>query len=149
MLKARDVMSKDVVTVNPDTSIEEAAKIMSENKISGLPVVESGKLVGIISEKDLIMKDKKLHFPDYINILGGIIYLESYKKFEEDFKKFIAIKVGELMTRKVVTIKPDTPIDEIASIMSDRDINRLPVLEDDRIIGIVTRADLVRNMAKG
>jgi len=148
MLKAKDIMTEDVVTIEPEASVEEAAKILSENDISGLPVVKNGKVLGIISEKDLIIKDKKLHFPDYIDLLGGIIYLESYKKFEEEFKKFIAVNVEELMTEDVITISPDTPVEDIATIMVEEEVNRIPVVESGKLVGIVTRADLVRDLAE-
>ena len=149
MLTARDVMSTDVKTVSPDMSVEEAAKVMSDNNVSGLPVVnDDGELVGILSEKDMIIKDKKLHFPDYINVLGGIIYLESYKKFEEEFKKYIAVDVKGLMTKDVITISPEETLEEIANLMVEEDINRLPVVEDGKLIGIVTRGDLVKDIAQ-
>ena len=147
MKKAKEVMTTEVVTVSPDTSVEEAAKIMSEHEISGLPVVTNQQLLGVVTEKDLIMKNKRLNSPGYINILDGIIYLESPKKFEKEFRKFIAVDVEDLMTREVITVEPDTPLDEVATIMVEEDINRLPVLDGDRLVGIVTRADVVRNMA--
>ena len=146
---ARDIMTENVVTIEPEASVEEAAKILSENNVSGLPVVEENKLVGIISETDLIIKDKKLHFPDYINLLGGIIYLESHKKFEKEFKKYIAVKVKELMTEEVKTINPDTSEEDIATIMVEENINRLPVVDEEgNLLGIVTRADLLKNLAE-
>ncbi len=146
MLTAKDIMSKEVVSVTPDTSVEDAAKIMSKKGVSGLPVVSDGKLVGIVTEKDLIMKNKKLNTPDHINILGGIIFLENPRKFREEFKKFIAINVEDLMTEEVVTVNPDTPVDEIATIMVEKDVNRLPVIKNEKMVGIVARADLVKNM---
>lgn len=149
MLKVKDIMSKDVKTLAPDTSVEEAAKILSETGISGLPVVKDGKLVGIVSESDLIVKDKKLHFPDYINVIGGIIYLESYKKFREEFKKFIAVEVKDLMTEDVITISPEATVEDAATLMSDEDVNRLPVVEGDKLVGIVTRGDIVKDLARG
>lgn len=148
MQTAKDIMTSEVITVGPDTSVEEAAEIMSENDISGLPVIEEGNLIGIVTEKDLIIKNKKLHFPDYINLIGGIIYLESYKKFQEEFKKYVAVKVEQLMTKDVETISPDTPVEEIADLMSREEVNRLPVLDGDKLVGIVTRKDLIDNMAK-
>ena len=147
MLKAEDIMTKEVITVSPEVTVEKAAKILSENNISGVPVVDNGELKGIISEKDLIVKDKKLHFPDYIPFLDGIIYLDNYKKFEKEFKKFIAVNVEDLMTEDVVTISPDTPVDEIATLMVEKEVNRIPVVEEGKIAGIVTRADLVRDLA--
>ena len=148
MLIAEEIMTKEVVTVTPDTSVEDAARIMSDNNVSGLPVVESGELLGIVSEKDLIMKNKRLNSPGYINILDGIIFLESPRKFEEKLKKFVANEVGDLMTKEVITIDPDTPLEEIATLMVEEDVNRLPVLKDGEMIGIVTRGDVVSKMAE-
>lgn len=148
MKTANDIMTKEVITVDPETSVEEAAELMSQYNVSGLPVLENGKLIGIVTEKDLIVKDKKLHFPEYINLIGGIIYLESYKKFQEEFKKYIAVKVKDLMTKHVETIKPDTSVSEIADLMSKEEVNRLPVLDGDELVGIVTRGDLIKNMSK-
>lgn len=148
MLHAKDIMTEEVITVKPETSVEDAAKILSKHGISGLPVVDDqDSLVGIVTEKDLIIKDKKLHFPDYINILGGIIYIESHQKFVEEFKKYIAVKVEELMTKRVLTIVPETPIDEIADLMTEKEINRLPVIDKDKLVGIVTRADIVKHIS--
>lgn len=146
MLTAQDIMNQDVVTVTPKTSVEEAADIMSQENVSGLPVVQDGKLIGVVSEKDLIIKNKKLNSPGFINILDGV-FLKNPRKFEEEFKKFIAVDVKDLMTEEVVQINLDTPLDEIASLMVDKDVNRLPVVEDDKLVGIVTRGDIVRNMA--
>ena len=148
MKTAKDIMTEEVITIDPGTSVEEAAELMSQYNVSGLPVLENGKLVGIVTEKDLIIKDKKLHFPEYINLIGGIIYLESYKKFQEEFKKYIAVKVNDLMTKHVETINPDTPVSEIAELMSREEVNRLPVLDGDELVGIVTRGDLIKNMSK-
>lgn len=148
MKTAKDIMTEEVITIDPETSVEEAAELMSQYNVSGLPVLENGKLVGIVTEKDLIIKDKKLHFPEYINLIGGIIYLESYKKFQEEFKKYIAVKVNDLMTKHVETINPDTPVSEIAELMSREEVNRLPVLDGDELVGIVTRGDLIKNMSK-
>ncbi len=148
MITAKDIMTTDVITIDPETSVKKAANIMSENDISGLPVVKDGELVGIVTENDLIIKDKKLHFPEYINVIGGIIYLESYKKFEEEFKKFIAVKVGELMTKDVITASPNDPIEDLATTMHQEDVNRLPVVDNaGQLIGIVTRANIVKHIA--
>ena len=148
MITAKDIMTTDVITIDPETSVKEAANIMSDNGISGLPVVKNGELVGIVTENDLIIKDKKLHFPEYINVIGGIIYLESYKKFEEEFKKFIAVKVGELMTKDVITASPNDPIEDLATIMHQEDVNRLPVVDNaGQLIGIVTRGNIVKHIA--
>ncbi len=148
MVVAKDIMTTDVITVDPETSVKDAANIMSEHGISGLPVVRDNKLVGIVTENDLIIKDKKLHFPEYINVLGGIIYLESYKKFEEEFKKFTAVKVKELMTTDVITANPEDSIEDLATIMHQKNINRIPVVDNaGQMIGIVTRNNIVKHIA--
>ncbi len=148
MLKARDIMTEDVITISPDTTVEDAARILAENQISGVPVVRDNRLVGIVSERDIIMKDKKLSFPDYINILGGIIYLGNIRKFEEEFKKYLSVTVEGLMTTNPKTVGPDATVEEIATLMVEKEINRLPVVDEGRLVGIITRADLVRKMAK-
>jgi CBS domain-containing protein len=147
---ARDIMTKDVVTIDQDASIENLSEILLQNKISGVPVVDkNGNLAGIVTEADIIVKDTDLHFPRYFKLLDGIIYLESLNRFRENLRKHLAIRVGDIMTTKVRTISPDTPVSEIAEIMLASKINRLPVLDDNgKLAGIVTRADIVKSMIK-
>lgn len=145
---AKDIMTKDVITVNSKATIKEVAQILTEKKISGVPIVDDGKLVGIVSEGDLIIKDKKLHVPSFINVLDAIIYLESPKKFEEELKKVTAVEVKDLMTKKVVTITEDTDIEEVATIMVEKGISRVPVVRDNKIVGIVSRGDIVKSLAR-
>ena len=145
---AKDIMTKDVITINNDSSIEELSEILLKNKISGVPVTdENGRLAGIVTEADIIVKDTELHFPRYFKLLDAIIYLESLNKFRDNLKKHLATKVQDIMTIKVRTVNPDTPVSEIAEIMLEERINRLPVLDDSgNIAGIVTRADIVKSM---
>jgi CBS domain-containing protein len=147
-LTAKDIMTKKVITINKDVSIEKLSELLLENKISGVPVVdEKDKVVGIVTEADIIVQDTELHFPRYFKLLDGIIYLESLNKFRDNLKKHLAIKVEDIMTKKVKTIVADTPVSEIAEIMLDDRINRLPVIDDDNnLVGIVTRADIVKSM---
>jgi CBS domain-containing protein len=147
-LTARDIMTKEVITISPDTSIEALSEILIENKISGVPVVDGrGILAGIVTEADIIVRDTDLHFPRYFKLLDAIIYLESLNKFRDNLKKHLATKVEDIMTKKVKTIKPDTPVSEIAEIMLAEKINRLPVVDkNDKVKGIVTRADIVKSM---
>ena len=149
--KAADIMTKDVITVKKETSIGELSELLVKNKISGVPVVDDGgHIAGIVTEADIIVKDTELHFPRYFKLLDGIIYLESLNKFKLNLKKHLAIKVEDIMTEKVKTIKPDTPVKEIADLMLSMKINRLPVVDDDnKVVGIVTRADIVKSMMLG
>lgn len=143
-----DIMSKDLLTLTPDQDVREAATIMAAKGIGGAPVLENGRLVGIVTEDDLIMKDVKIHFPTFIHLLDGFIYLESIKRFEEQFRKMIGAKVKDVMTVEVSTIRSDAPIAEAATKLVDEDISRLPVVDEtETVIGIVTKADLVKAIA--
>ena len=147
-LTAKDIMTEDVITISKDASIDQLSELLVKNKISGVPVLdENKKLVGIVTEADIIIKDSDLQFPRYFKLLDAIIYLDSLNKFRNNLKKHLAVKVEEIMTTKVRTVSPDTSLSEVANIMLDRRINRLPVLDQNgRITGIVTRADIVRSM---
>ena len=146
----KDIMIKEVIAIQNDASVEELSSLLIENKISGVPVVDkSGKLVGIATEGDLIIRDSDLHFPRYFKLLDGIIYLESLNKFKKNLKKYLGTKVGDVMTTDIKTVKEDTPVSEAANLMIRYNINRLPVMdEDDNMVGIVTRADIVKSMIK-
>lgn len=148
-LTARDIMVTDVISVGLDTSIEELSDILLKNRISGTPVVdEDDRLIGIVSEADIIVKDSDLHFPRIFKLLGGIIYLESLNKFKKNLVKHMATKVKDIMTKKVKTAGPDTPVNKIADMMLEDNINRVPVIdEDNKVLGIITRADLVRTIS--
>jgi len=147
MLKAVDIMTKEVKTVTEETSVRDLARILTENRIGSVPVVDAdGKLIGIVTESDLIEQDKNLHIPTVISLFDWIIYLESEKKFERELKRMTARTVGDIYTRDVITIAPSTPVSEIADTMSNRKIHTLPVVDEGRLVGIVSRIDLIRSM---
>lgn len=147
-LTARDIMTENVITVKKDSSIEDLSEVLLKNKISGVPVTDSdGKIAGIVTEADIIVQDTDLHFPRYFKLLDAIIYLDSLNRFRDSLKKHLATKVEDIMVKKVRTISPDTTVSDIAELMLELKVNRLPVVdEDDNILGIVTRADIVRSM---
>lgn len=145
---AKEVMTSDVVVVSRETTVTEVARLLVEHKVSGFPVVdEEHRVVGMVSEGDLIYQDKKLHSPAFLEILGGVIYLENPQRVASDLKKMTAVRVAEIMTTKVYSVKEDTPVEDIATIMVERQVNRVPVLTaDGRLAGIVSRQDLVKAM---
>lgn len=148
-LKVREIMQTEVISVGPETTVGELADMLAKNKISGVPVVdERGGVLGMVSEADIILQDADLHFPYYIQFLESVIYLQSVRKFEERFRKAFGSKVTEVMSDEVVTISPDASVREAATIMADRKINRLPVTDGGRLVGIVTRGDIVRAIAE-
>lgn len=146
MLKAKDIMTRDVITVRPESTVKELARLLIENKISGVPVVsEDKKLVGIVTENDLISKNKRLHIPTIMRLFDAFILLGS-GRMEDEIKKMAATIVDEICTKKVVTIREDMTLEEIATIMAEQHIHLLPVLRDGTVVGIVGKADMVRAM---
>jgi len=148
MLKVKDIMTKDVVTVTKETTVMELAKIFAERHLSSLPVVDqNGELIGIVTETDLVEQDKNLHIPTVISIFDWVIYLESDKKFEKELKKMTGRTVGDIYSNDAVTVSTDSTIADVADLLSSRKINALPVVEGNKLVGIVSRIDLIRSMA--
>ena len=144
MNTAEKIMTTDVITVSPNTEIVKAAKIMMEKRINGLPVVDSGKLVGILCQSDLIAQQKKFPIPSLFTFLDGYISLTSEKHLEKEVQKIAAATVDQAMTPHPVTVSPSTPIEEIASLMVDRNFHTLPVLVEGKLVGIVGKEDLLK-----
>ncbi|MBE0429385.1 MAG: CBS domain-containing protein [Thermoleophilia bacterium] len=148
-LTAAEIMQTKVFTIHQDATIGELSALLSKNHISGVPVVDDdNRVVGIVSEGDLVSLDADIHFPHYIELLGNIIYLESVKKYEERLAQAAAARVRDIMTKNVRTVQKDTTLSEIATLMTEKQVNRLPVLDGDVLVGIVARADVVRASAR-
>ncbi|NMG58755.1 CBS domain-containing protein [Geitlerinema sp. P-1104] len=145
-----DVMSHDPVVVTPETPIQEAIQIIAERRISGLPVVnDQGKLVGMLSETDLMWRETGATPPAYITILDSVIYLENPKHYEKQLHKVLGQTVQEVMSKgHMFTTTPQTALREAARLMHEKKVHRLPVLgEGDRVVGILSRGDIIRAMA--
>ncbi|MEJ1934447.1 CBS domain-containing protein [Nostoc sp. NIES-2111] len=144
-----DVMSHNPVVVKPETPLQEAIKILAERRISGLPVVDNdGKLLGIISETDLMWQETGVTPPAYIMFLDSVIYLQNPTAYDRDLHKALGQTVGEVMSKNPVTITPEESVKQAAQLMHDRKVHRLPVLDDaGQVIGILTRGDIIRAMA--
>jgi CBS domain-containing protein len=144
-----DVMSHDPIVVKPETPLKEAIHLIADKRVSGLPVVdEQGKLVGVISETDLMWQETGATPPPYIMVLDSVIYLENPARYEQELHKALGQTVGEVMTSEAITTKPDQPLREAAQLMHDRDVRRLPVIDPTgKVVGILTRGDIVRFMA--
>lgn len=146
---AKDIMTKDVITVRPDDDVEKVAQLLLENQISGIPVVdEDHHILGIITEKDLMVKATELKVPFYLTLFDSIIFLENPIRFKNDLKKYTAYRVKEAMTTKVHSVEEDVPVSEIAEIMRKQKINRVPVVRHGKLIGIVTRNDILKVLIK-
>lgn len=144
-----DMMSRNPVVVKRETSLTEAIKILAERRISGLPVVDdSGKLIGIISETDLMWQETGVTPPAYIMFLDSVIYLQNPATYERDLHKALGQTVGEVMSKDPITIAPDKSLRDAAKLMHDKNIHRLPILDSEgQVIGILTRGDIIRAMA--
>lgn len=147
MLRAKDIMTEDVITVSPSMTIEELARVLMKNQISGAPVVdEDGSLIGIVTENDLITKNKRLHIPTILRLFDAFIPLGT-SRLEKEIKKMTATTVGEVCTKKVITVEPETPLEEIATIMTEKKIHLIPVLEEGKIVGIIGKRDIIKSAA--
>jgi CBS domain-containing protein len=146
LLTVRDIMETNVPAVYPDDPIEQVVGVLRDHELPGVPVInEGGRCVGIITEHDLIMvgETEDLHLPHYIELFGGIVFLESTKKFEERLRKAIGAKAADVMTEDPLTIEPDASVAEAARTIARHKHNRLPVVEHGRLVGVVTRIDVL------
>lgn len=149
MLKAKDIMTNEVITVTPKTTVVELAKIFSESRISSAPVVnDSGNLLGMVSETDLVEQDKSLHIPTVVSIFDWVIYLESDKRFEKELQKMTGQTVGDIYSQQLFYVAPEAPVSAVADIMSREKVHAVPVLDGGRVVGIIGRIDLIRTMMK-
>lgn len=142
-MKVRDVMTETVFTVTPDTPLKTVATRMLEYGISGMPVVEGERLLGVVSETDILFKERVA--PDRKGLVDWLVH------YGEDppVAKLDARTAGESMTAPAVTIKPGRSVADAAALLLDLGIDRLPVVDGDELIGIVTRSDLVRAFTRG
>lgn len=145
-----EVMTPNPITVKPQTPLSEAIKIIAEKRISGLPVVDdNGNLVGVLSETDLMWQESGADMPPYFMFLDSVIYLENPARYEKELHKALGQTVGEVMSDKPVTIKPNQLLPQAARLLHDTNIRRLPVVDEDgQVIGILTSGDIIRTMAE-
>jgi CBS domain-containing protein len=147
MSKVRDLMTQEVITLTAETEIGRAAKILLENRINGAPVVDdSGRLVGILCQSDLIIQQKKFPVPTLFTILDGYIPLSSTKQIERQVRKIAALTVADAMTPKPVAVAPDTDLEEAAGLMVDKNFHTLPVVEGGRLVGVLGKEDILRTL---
>jgi CBS-domain-containing membrane protein len=148
MKTASDIMTQDVVTVNKNQPISDLSKIFIENHFNGVPVLDNtGKVVGVVTQGDLIEKNKNLHIPTVITLFDAVLFLESEKKFEDDLKKLTGSKIEDIYHKNLITVSPDTDLNEIITLMAEKDIHTIPVLDGDKLIGIIGKRNIIREMA--
>jgi CBS domain-containing protein len=145
-----DVMQRDPVTISPDAGVEELLRVLREHELPGVPVLEDGRLVGIVTESDLVLQgdDSSLHLPHYFELFGGVVFLEPLQHLEDRLRKAFANTVSDMMTADVQTIAPTATVHEAARLISRSGHNRLPVTEGGRLVGVVTRVDALEALTR-
>ena len=147
MPKVADVMTRDVITVTPETPLRELATILSEKHINGVPVVDDeGNVLGVVCESDLVNQNKPLHIPTVFVILDSVIPMENPWRYQKEFKRLAATTVGDIYSKPAISISPDTDLSEVARIMSERRLYTLPVIEGGKLVGVVGKADVIRSL---
>ena len=151
VLTVGEIMDTDVPSVEPTDSVERVLQVLREHELSGVPVAnEGGRLVGIITEEDLVLsgENEDLHLPHYFQLFGGFVFLESLGHFEERLRKAVASTAADLMTEHPVTIEPSASVDEAGRVIASSKHNRLPVVEHGRLVGVVTRLDVLEALTR-
>jgi CBS domain-containing protein len=143
-------MTTDVLTFRPEDRVEEAARRLSERRVGGAPVVDAtGTVVGLLEDDDLIVQDARLHLPTVISVLGAYIELPSSQRhFEEDLRKAVGATVADVMDRDAPTCSGDDTLEEVATVLHGRNMSRLPVVRDGKLVGIISRGDIVRALVQ-
>jgi CBS domain-containing protein len=142
-MKVRDVMSPLQVAVGPDARVAQVARLLLDRNLTGVAVVEGEALVGLITRRDVVTKHAHIHLPVFIGLLGYVAPLE-LPGSREEVARALAVTASELMETDVVTIEPDAEVDDAATLMVDKDADPIPVVENGRLIGIITMADIIR-----
>jgi CBS domain-containing protein len=152
MKTVADIMTENPIVVRSQTPLAEAIKLLAENKISGMPVVdENKKLIGVISETDLMWQETGVDAPPYITFLDSVIYLQNPSRYAKEIHKALGQIVADVMSDRPIEIAPDRTLKEAAKLMHEKNIRRLPVVDKTNkfVVGILTRGDIIRSMAEG
>jgi len=150
MVKAGQIMAKQFLTISPEMSVEELARLLLRKDVTGAVVVDKkGRLLGVVTEGDLIAKEKNLHIPTVVSIFDAAVYLETSEHFKGELHKMVATKVEAIYTKNPVTIEMSATLADIATLMSEKRIHFLPVMNENRVDGVVGRREVLKSLAEG
>ena len=149
-MRIEEVMNKYPVTIDKQAPISDVAELLVKYNLTAVSVVdESNKLIGIITEGDLLYKKVRPHVPHYVNVLGASIYYKGIGEYNSQFKKLLASSVEDLMTKEVITAKPETEVEEVVAVMLDKHLKSMPVVDEEGVlIGSLGRRDIIKLIAK-
>lgn len=145
-MNAMDIMVRDVVTVSPEMPVQRLAYLLTEKKISGAPVLENNRLVGIVTERDLVDRVKKIHLPTLITLLDAVIPIAGERQYENDLRKVSASTVGDIMSTPVTVVEGSEELSQVATLLSEGGVSLLPVVENNHLVGIIGKRDVIRAM---
>lgn len=146
-MQISELMSSPVISVEPTTPVGDVCRVLLDHHIQSLPVVEaSGRMVGIVTETDLVVQNANVHFPTFLQILDGRIYLTNPRTFEEELRRALGTIAADVMTPHVHTVRPTDDVSVAATLMVDHRINAIPVLDGQRLVGIISRSDVLRHI---
>ena len=146
-LTAADIMSTELISATRETTVRELAELLVIHRISGVLVLDDdGSLAGIVSQSDLVAQSKNPHIPKSITLFDWVIYLESLDRFKTEIEKMAAVNAGAIMTREVITVPPETPLEDVATIMTEKHVHTIPVVEGGRLLGVIGKLDIVRSL---
>jgi len=148
-MKVKDIMTRKVVTVKPGMKIPELARLLVRKNISGAPVVDTkGKLLGLVLEESLIFQDKKVHLPTVVAVLNGFLTFGE-EKYEQEMNKIVARTAEGIMDENPLVLSPRVDITDAATLVVEKNIHYFPVVEAGKLVGVVTKRDIVKAIAKG
>lgn len=148
-MKVAEIMTTSLYALGPETPVDQVAQVFARRQVSGVPVVgPDGRLLGMITEEDLIVRNANLHLPTFLNVLDGFIPVRGQHAFEDEMRHMLATRAAEVMSEHLYTVTPDTDVSDAATLMVEKHANPLPVVVDGRPVGIISRSDIVRLMAR-
>lgn len=146
-MRVRDIMTTAVVTVTPETSVKDLLQLWHQHPFSGFPVVEGDRLVGVVTESDLVYRDRPLKAPAFFTLLDAVIPLESPQHLRDEINKTVGNHVRDLMSHPPITLGPEASVAEAAAKMTEQRINRLPIVDETgKLLGLLSRTDIIRTL---
>ncbi len=146
-MRVGEIMTSPAIAIAKDARVQELLDLWKEHPVGGFPVVEGDRVVGVVSESDLMYRDRPIKPPAFVTILDAVIPMEIPGHFREEIRKTVGARVGAIMTAPAVTIRPEADISEAASLMVDKKVDRLPVVDAaGALVGIISRTDIVKTL---